>query len=116
MVNDVEKRWSDPDTFRHAARYVVAVLVLTGLAMALVLLWASGRAACSDADSTLCDNPSRLVVGLVPGAVLLLGGLGAFVQTFRAWRQGRAWPIWQGAGWFLFMLMVAYLAIAGGAG
>lgn len=115
MVNDVEKRWSNPETFRHAAWYVVTVLVLTGIAMALVLVWAASRPGCSDADTLLCDTLSRLVVGLVPGGLLLLGGIGAFVQTFRQWRKGGTWPIWQGAGWFLFTLMVAYLAISAGA-
>lgn len=115
MVNDVEKRWSDPETFRHAAWYVVAVLLTAGVVLALVLTWAASRPDCSDADTLLCDVAARAVVGLAPGGVLLLGGIGAFVVTVRQWRRGRNWVIWQGAGWFLFTLMVAYLSIAGGA-
>ncbi|NNH70713.1 hypothetical protein HLB23_12695 [Nocardia uniformis] len=115
MVNDVEKRWSDPRTFRHAAWYVVAVLVTTVVAVALTMTWAGRRSECSDADTALCDTMARTVVGLGPGGVLLLGGIGAFVMTFLQWRRRRNWVIWQGAGWFLFTLMVVFLSIAGGA-
>ncbi|WP_067542280.1 hypothetical protein [Nocardia crassostreae] len=114
MVDDVEKRWRDPELFRQAVKYVVGVLVVTAVAAGLAVVWASARDACLDAESMLCDTPSRLVVGLIPGGILLTGGLGAFVLTVRAWRAGRAWPIWQGAGWFLLVLMVLYLSVAGG--
>ncbi|WP_067689129.1 hypothetical protein [Nocardia jejuensis] len=115
MVDDVEKRWNDPPTVRLAVRYVVAVLVSTAIVAGLALVWAASRQQCLDTAAIRCDTSSKLVVGLVPGCVLLFGGLGAFVITFRYWRDGRAWPIWQGAGWFLFTVMVLYLSIAGGA-
>ncbi|MFC9995073.1 hypothetical protein [Nocardia sp. NPDC127526] len=114
MVDDVEKRWHDPQMFRQAVKYVVAVLVVTAVAAGLAVVWASSRQACLGAESMLCDTPSRLVVGMIPGGILLLGGLGAFAITVREWRAGRAWPIWQGAGWFLLVLMVVYLSVAGG--
>ncbi|MBF6239313.1 hypothetical protein IU474_19900 [Nocardia otitidiscaviarum] len=101
MVNDVEKRWSDPKMFRHAAWYVGGVVVLTALAVAVL---------------ELVTDPSRAVIVFVPGTVLLVGGIVAFVLALRAWRRRGAWPIWQGAGWFLFTLMVVYLAIASGTG
>ncbi|GAB4586886.1 hypothetical protein [Nocardia sp. IFM 10818] len=114
MVDDVEKRWRDPRLFRQAVKYVVAVLVVTAVAAGLAVVWASSRQACLDAESMLCDTSSRLVVGMIPGGILLLDGLGAFVITVREWRAGHAWPIWQGAGWFLLVLMVVYLSVAGG--
>ncbi|QLY27651.1 hypothetical protein H0264_19450 [Nocardia huaxiensis] len=116
MVDDVEKRWNDPPTFRRAARYVIAVIALTGIVMAAALVWAASRQECLDAENMRCDTASRLVVGLGPALVLLGGGIVAFVITFRQWRGGKPWPIWQGAGWFLFTLMVMYLAVAGGTG
>ncbi|WP_067570376.1 hypothetical protein [Nocardia acidivorans] len=114
MVDDVEKRWRNPPTFRRAARYVVVVLILTAIVAALALVWAASRQQCSNSDVVLCDTASKLMVGLGPALVLLFGGIGAFVITFREWRAGRNWPIWQGAGWFLFTLMIVYLTIAGG--
>ncbi|WP_227981332.1 hypothetical protein [Nocardia spumae] len=116
MVRTVNPQWSDPPSFRRAVIYVVAVLVMTGMVAGIAFGWADTRPECADADRTICDTPSILVVGLLPGVVLLLGGIGAFVVTFRHWRGGRPWPVWQGAGWFLFALMVVYLALAVGSG
>ncbi|WP_405136857.1 hypothetical protein [Nocardia sp. NBC_01388] len=116
MVDDVGRSWNDPPTLRRAVRYVVAVLILTGMVVALALVWAAARPQCLDAASLMCDSAARLAVALGPAIVLLLGGLGAFVITFREWRAARPWTIWQGAGWFLFTTMVIYLSIAGGAG
>ncbi|GAB2531598.1 hypothetical protein [Nocardia heshunensis] len=113
MVNDVEKRWNDPSMLRHATQYVLAVLGVTAVGAVISVVWASARPRCLNADSMLCDATSRVVVGLVPGGLLLLGGIGALVLAFRAWRDERAWPIWQGVGWFLFTLMVVYLSIVG---
>ncbi|WP_228001065.1 hypothetical protein [Nocardia australiensis] len=114
MVNDVEKRFSDDRTFRGAATYALAVIAVAAAVFAITTIWAANRAACSTADTTLCDTPAKTAVLLGPTAVLLLGGIGAFVRTYQQWRHGRNWPIWQGAGWFLFMLMTVYLAIGGG--
>ncbi|MEV0246951.1 hypothetical protein AB0H76_10220 [Nocardia sp. NPDC050712] len=97
MVNDVEKRFTDDGTFRRAASYVVAVLGIAAVVAAATALWAA-----------------RAAVVFAPGAVLLLGGLGAFVITYLRWRDGKNWVIWQGAGWFLFVLMTVYFAIGGG--
>jgi hypothetical protein len=46
-----------------------------------------------------------------PIAELLLGGIGAFVRTYRVWRAGGRWWIWQGAGWFLLVLMLLELTM-----
>ncbi|MGQ4599325.1 hypothetical protein [Nocardia sp. R6R-6] len=113
MVDDVEKRWRDPRMFRHAATYVVAVLATATLVFLLILWWAARRE-CTNADTLLCDATAQAAVVIAPSAILLFGGIGAFVETYIQWRRGRAWPIWQGAGWFLFVLMVVYLGIGGG--
>ncbi|MEC3957804.1 hypothetical protein VMT65_32550 [Nocardia sp. CDC153] len=110
MVNDVEKRWNDPSMLRHATQYVLTVLGAAILGGVAVVVWASSRSRCLD-SAMMCDATSRVVVGLVPGGILLVGGITALVIAFRAWRDGRAWPIWQGVGWFLFTLMVVYLSI-----
>ncbi|MFC8531274.1 hypothetical protein [Nocardia sp. NPDC057227] len=114
MVNDVEKRWNDPGAVRGAARYLAAVLVVTAAVFGVCVLWASGRAECSG-ERMLCDTAAQGVTLLAPAVTLLLGGIGAFVQTFLVWRRGGSWPIWQGAGWFALVLFLAYLSIGGGA-
>ncbi|WP_194813696.1 hypothetical protein [Nocardia sp. XZ_19_385] len=113
MVNDVEKRFSDEGTFRRAATYTLSVIGLAVVVAALTFWWAAARARCSGEDVVLCDTSARVAVVFGPGAVLLLGGIGAFVITYLAWRRGKNWVIWQGAGWFLFVLMTVYFAIGG---
>ena len=56
--------------------------------------------------------PGRILAG--PGLVLVAGTVGAFVATYRAWQRRRAWPIWQGAGWFMMTVSLGYLAIGAG--
>jgi hypothetical protein len=95
MTNDVEKRWNDKTALRAAALFDAAVVVVAFAWLIIYLI--------IDPDS------SMWAVG-VP-AVLLLGGLGAFVQTYRVWKRGGGWPVWQGAGWFLFVLMLVTLSL-----
>ena len=50
----------------------------------------------------------------LPGAVGL-GGVGAFVRTYREWKAERGWAAWQAAGWFLMLVMLFTLAVPGSA-
>ncbi|MEU1984841.1 hypothetical protein [Nocardia sp. NPDC019395] len=110
MTNDAEKRWSDDGNFRRAVRYSLAVLTAAALVCTATAIW-SAAAQCRDADTLLCDTPARAAILFGPGVLLLLGGIGAFVETIRVWRRGGTWPIWQGAGWFLFLIMLFYLGL-----
>ncbi|MBU3687475.1 MAG: hypothetical protein FGM25_13905 [Mycobacterium sp.] len=92
-VNDVEKRWHDPRTTRAAITYVLSVVALAGLAFAATAVW-----------------QSLLAAVLVPG-ILCVGGLGGLVQTYRVWRAGGVWPIWQAVSWFLLLFFMFCLGI-----
>ncbi|WP_054813137.1 hypothetical protein [Nocardia arizonensis] len=116
MSDDVGKSWRDDGTFRRAATYVLTVLAVAAIVAAVAFTWVGRREACADAEVVLCDATAQVAVVLMPALVLLFGGIGAFVRTYRVWRDGGSWPIWQGAGWFLFVLMTVYLAIGGGVG
>jgi hypothetical protein len=94
-TRDVEKNWHDPPTFRGAVTYGVAVIAVAGIAFAVY---------------ALVDRGSVLLASSVP-AILFFGGIGAFVQTYRLWREGGTWPIWHGAGWFLLTLTLVCLAV-----
>jgi hypothetical protein len=99
MTNDVEKRWDRPPTFRAAAVYAGVVVAVAGIVFAIYGLTA---------------RDSVVVASLVP-ATLFAGGVGAFVKTYRVWKVQGAWPAWQGAGWFLLILMLVCLSIPGAA-
>ena len=99
MTHDVEKRFDRPGTFHEAAVYVGVIVGIAGLVLAA---WA------------FIARDSVVAASLVP-AILLGGGIGAFVKTYRVWKEEGAWPAWQGAGWFLLTLMLVTLAIPGAA-
>src|ERR1700730_16996053 len=94
MTHDVEKRFDRPGTFHEAAMYVVAVVAVAVYAFTA--------------------RDSVVAASLVP-AILLAGGIGAFVKTYRVWKEEGAWPAWQGAGWFLLTFMLVCLSIPGAA-
>lgn len=99
-VNDVEKRWHDPETFRAVTRYVVTVVAIALIALA-VYSWIGDR--------------NILAAATVP-TILMVGGLGAFIKTYQVWRDRGTWVMWQGAGWFLMLFMLVCLAVPGAAG
>ncbi|NMM84563.1 hypothetical protein B2J88_09335 [Rhodococcus sp. SRB_17] len=109
---DTEKRWSDPEEFRRAAIFTI-VVVGTALAVLLLDALAVNR---QSGDSESGGGESGMsgigILAFAPSAVFLIGGLAAFVQTYRVWRRSGTWPIWQGAGWFLMVLMLFSLGLA----
>ncbi|MFE1592978.1 hypothetical protein [Nocardia sp. NPDC058705] len=112
MADDVAK--TEDQAFRLAVRYGLSVIAAAAVVCAIATVWAANRNACATADTRLCDDPAKIAVLFGPGLILLAGGIGAFVHTYQRWRDGRSWRAWQGAGWFLFILMTAYLAIGAG--
>src|SRR6476646_2607607 len=94
MTHDVEKRFERSGTFHEAARYA-------GTVVAFAIYATTWR-------------ESVIVASMVP-AILFAGGIGAFVKTYRVWKDEGAWPAWQGAGWFLLTLMLVCLSIPGAA-
>jgi len=91
--NDVEKSWHDPVALRAAVIYVVSVVVVAGVAFAATVIWHS------------------LIAGILVPVTLFVGGIGAFVQTYRVWRVHGTWPIWQAAGWVLLGLFLFCLGV-----
>ena len=76
----------------------------------LAALWVSTCGGVS-ADTVACGPPERTMLALGGPLILLAAGLGAFVRTYRVWRHDGTWWGWHGAGWFLFTLMLATLAM-----
>lgn len=94
-VRDTEKRWSDPAPYRGPVIYTVAVILLALVALALF--------------AALGGDDLYLAVS-VP-AIFLLGALGALGTGIGVYRRQRPWMPWQGAGWFLLLLMLATLSL-----
>ncbi|OHT70957.1 hypothetical protein, partial [Mycobacterium syngnathidarum] len=68
--DDVEKRWHNPQMFRSAVGYVVAVVVVAAVALTFYAF-----------------DHSTLSATLVP-TILFVGGLGAFLRTYQVWKAG----------------------------
>lgn len=95
---DVEKRWgSDPGTYRHAVAYVFGVIIVAAIIAGVTIGF---------------DRYNAALAALVP-ASLFLGAIGALIIAYRSHRRGKVWPIWQGAAWFLFALMLVALSFPG---
>jgi len=99
MTDDVEKRFDKPGAFRGPTIYVAAVVVVAAAAFAAY---------------AFTSRDSVVLASTVP-AVLFLGGIGAFVKTYVEWRRSGGWVAWQGAGWFLLILVLICLSIPGAA-
>ncbi|GAS99057.1 membrane protein [Mycolicibacterium canariasense] len=100
----------DNDDVRAAVRFglLTAVAGVSFLVVAALLVSSCHGAI---ADSAACGPPQRLALALGAPIILLIGGLYAFVRTYRAWKQRHAWWAWQGAGWFLMLLMLLTLTM-----
>lgn len=99
-------------TFAAAARFTGLVVAVALLVLGLGLVWVSGcKSGAGDQALAHCGGLQRNAVGIGSPLILLLGGIGAFVRTYRLWRAGGRWWIWQGAGWFLLVLMLVELTL-----
>lgn len=98
ISRDVEKRWSDPPTFRAATKYVFSVIALAAVSFAATVAWHS------------------LLAGILVPVILFLGAMGAFVRTYQLWRDGGVWPIWHGAGWVLLVLFLLCMDVPAAVG
>ena len=106
--------YHNPNDLRHdgsvreAVRFAAVVAVL---GVAFVLIAAGWLSTCgvSTADTVACGGPQRTLLALGAPVILFVGGVWAFVRTYRAWRKEETWWAWQGAGWFLLTLMLFVL-------
>lgn len=87
-----------PPPIRSAVTYGAVVIGL-GLATLVVAL--------------LSTDGLRTVLVIVAPAVVGVGALGALWRTYRVWRAGGPWQVWQGAGWFLLATFVVFLFSTG---
>ena len=96
---------------RAAARFAVLSAV-AGLAFLVVAaLWASTCKGAMAIDTVACGAPQRTILAFGAPVILLGAGCRAFVRTYRIWRDYGTWWAWQGAGWFLLMLMLLPLTM-----
>lgn len=96
---------------RAAVSFAVAMAAAGMAFLVVAALWAKSCDSHAQIDTASCAPVTRTVLGLGAPVLLFISGLWAFVRTYQIWRQERPWWAWQGAGWFLFMLMVLTLTM-----
>ena len=96
---------------RHAVRFAV-LAALAGVGFLIVAaLWDSTCTGAMSVDTAACGAPQLTVLALGGPVILLLGGVWAFVRTYRVWRDRGTWWAWQGTGWLLMVLMFITLTM-----
>jgi hypothetical protein len=97
-------RWRyDDANVRAALRFSIAVTAV-GLAFLVAAVGWVSTCSGATADMMACGVPQRTLLAVGAPAILLAGGLRAFVATYLSWRRNQTWWAWQGAGWFLLSL------------
>jgi hypothetical protein len=105
----------NPNDLRHDDAAVRAAVrfgaIVSVIAVAFVLAAAGVLSTCAGnaVETVACGAPQRMLLGLGAPVILLVGGVWAFVRTYRSWRRYQTWWPWQGAGWFLLTLMLFIL-------
>jgi len=101
----------DDANVRGAVRFGLVVAAVGVAFLILAALWVSTCHGAT-ADTAACGVAQRTLLAVGAPAILLIGGLWAFVRTYQTWRNRETWWAWQGAGWFLFTLMLVVLTMS----
>jgi hypothetical protein len=105
-------RLGHEDNEVHAAVRFAVLAAVAGLAFLVVAaLWASTCQGAMAIDTVACGAPQLTILAFGAPLILLGAGSLAFLRTYRIWRSNGTWLAWQGAGWFLFMLMLVTLTM-----
>jgi len=94
-----------------AARFAVLAAVAGVAFLVVAALWASTCRGAMAIDTVACGAPQLTILAFGAPLILLAAGSRAFLRTYRIWRSHGTWWAWQGAGWFLFMLMLVTLTM-----
>lgn len=100
----------DDNEVQAAVRFAVLAAAAGVGFVILAAIWVSTCSGAIPVDTAACGAPQRTMLALGAPLILLSGGLWAFLRTYRVWRDGGTWWAWQGAGWFLFVMMLVTLA------
>lgn len=93
---------------RDAVRFAIGIGAAGAIFLIAAMVWVSTCQGAT-ADSLACGAPQRTLLALAAPAVLMIGGLRAFVRAYQNWRRGEMSSAWQGAGWFLLTSMLLVL-------
>lgn len=98
------------DSNMRTAAVFALITAVVGAAFVIVAALVVGN--CGEATTTAACGPvQRILLGIGGPLILFVGGIWAFVRTYRLWRRRGIWWAWQGAGWFLLLLALVTLTM-----
>jgi hypothetical protein len=107
-----EDRLGHEDRQVQAAVRFAVLAAVAGVAFLIVAaLWASTCKGAMAIDTAACGAPQLTILAFGAPLILLAAGCRAFLRTYRIWRSSGTWWAWQGAGWFLLVLMMVTLTM-----
>ena len=107
----VEHRAGSPEHVGTAFRFAGGVAAAALAFLVVAALWVSTCTEPLDMDTAACGVPQRTFLGLGAPVILFAGAVWAFIRTYRTWRARDYFWAWQGAGFFLFTVMLVTLAM-----
>ncbi|ORV14608.1 hypothetical protein [Mycobacterium celatum] len=96
---------------QSAVRFAVLAGVAGVAFLIVAALWVSTCNGAMAVDTVACGAPQRTLLAFGAPVILFASGVWAFLRTYRIWRDEGTWWAWQGAGWFLLMLMLLTLTM-----
>lgn len=112
MSPDTDDPVRDRATFAAAAKFVGIFVAIALLTLLAAMAWLNGcKTGTGEGALDACNALQRNTLAVGPAVILFIGGVWAFVRTYQAWRARGGWWIWQGAGWFLLVLMLVVLSM-----
>jgi hypothetical protein len=110
MSPDTSNPQRDRPTFAAAVKFAALFIAIAVVAFVAAIAWLQGcKMGTGQGALDNCNALQRNTLAIGPSAVLFVGGVWAFVRTYTTWRARGSWWIWQGAGWFLLVLMLVVL-------
>jgi hypothetical protein len=105
-------RLGQDDKEVHTAVRFAVLAAMAGVGfLVLAALWDSTCKGAMAVDTAACGAPQLTILAFGAPLILLGAGGWAFARTYRIWRDHGTWWAWQGAGWFLMVLMFVTLSM-----
>jgi hypothetical protein len=112
MSPDTSNPQRDRGTYAAVVKFVAVFVAIALLILLGSMAWMSGcKTGTGQGALDNCSALQRNTLAAGPAVVLFIGGVWAFVRTIQVWRARGGWWIWQGAGWFLLVLMLVVLSM-----
>ncbi len=94
---------------RNIAIYVgIVILAAIGVLVGAAVTIPEG---CAITES--CAGTQRSIILFAPVGIIFLGVAGAAAFTLWCWRDGIEWRRWFGAVWFLLVILLVVMSMAG---